>query len=144
MLFQEFRNRRRLVKLGFIEWSSIVNVRGMNIRAMRDEQFRDSSLVCVCGRVQRCRTPVFIIVLCVNVSAVSEQEFRDLQMSFPCAQWMGVEPSVSIAETSDASCSRISFTREALPDLAALIISFARFLGFAWTIRVSFLECADL
>ena len=89
MLFQEFRNRRRLVKLGFIEWSSIVNVRGMNIRAMRDEQFRDSSLVCVRGRVQRRRTPVFIIVLCVNVSAVSEQEFRDLQMSFPCRAMEG-------------------------------------------------------
>lgn len=69
MLFQEIRQRLGVMKLGFRQWSSAIEVGSVYIRAVRDQQFGNGALVRMRRCMQRSRTPVVVVISRVNISA---------------------------------------------------------------------------
>jgi hypothetical protein len=72
MLPQKVCHWLGFVKFGFLQRSSTIEVGGVNICAVIDEQFRNGSLVRMGCGMQRRSTPVIIIVSCINICAEPE------------------------------------------------------------------------
>ena len=73
MLFQEICHGLGLVKFSFSQRRSAIEIGGVYVGAVRDKQFRDGSLVCVCSSMQRRRAPVVVLVMRVNIGAQTYQ-----------------------------------------------------------------------
>ena len=89
MLFQEVCHGFGLMEFGFRQWRSAVKIGGVDVSAVRDQQFGNGTLVRVCSCMQWRCTPMVVLVMRVNFGAATQQQLHYVLVTLPggTVQW---------------------------------------------------------
>jgi hypothetical protein len=96
MLFQEICHGFGLMKFSFRQWRSAVEIGGVDVSAVRDQQFGSGTLVRVRGCMQWRCTPMVILVVGVNFCAATQQQLDHTLVTLPggAVKWASIHLSL--------------------------------------------------